>query len=143
MIALDTNVLVRYLVTDDAAQAEAAQALLAGLTAERPGFVCREVAVELVRVLERAYRFSRERIAAVLEELVATEELEIEAADDVARAAFGYRLEQPRFFRPHDRGRRQPARSRISPLHLRQGSGADGRSGVGGDIEFMSAGRGA
>ena len=58
MIALDTNVLVRYLVADDAGQAEAAQALLAGLTAERPGFVCREVAVELVWVLERAYRFS-------------------------------------------------------------------------------------
>ena len=105
MIALDTNgtwsrstnVLVRYLVADDAGQAEAAQALLAGLTAERPGFVCREVAVELVWVLERAYRFSRERIAAVLEELVATEELELEAADDVARAAFSYRRGGPGF----------------------------------------------
>ena len=97
MIALDTNVLVRYLVADDAEQAEAAQALLAGLTTERPGFVCREVAVELVWVLELAYRFSREQIAAVLEELVATEELEIEAADDVARAAFGYRRGGPGF----------------------------------------------
>ena len=34
---------------------------------------------------------SRVRIAAVLEELVATEGLEIEAADDVARAACRYR----------------------------------------------------
>ena len=86
MIALDTNVLVRYLVAD-----EAARGLIAGLTAERPGFICREVTVELVWVLERTYRLSRERIAEVLDELVATEELEIEAADDVARAAFHYR----------------------------------------------------
>ena len=91
MIALDTNVLVRYLVADDAAQTEAARGLMAELTAERPGFVCREVTVELVWVLERTYRFSRERITEALEELIASEELEIEATDDVARAAFHYR----------------------------------------------------
>ena len=92
MIALDTNVLVRYLVRDDAEQAEAARALLESLTADRPGYVCREVAVELVWVLERAYGYSRDQIATVLEELVATEGLVIEAADDVARAAFRYRI---------------------------------------------------
>ena len=61
MIALDTNVLVRYLVRDDAEQAEAARALLESLTADRPGYVCREVAVECVWVLERAYGYSRKR----------------------------------------------------------------------------------
>ena len=91
MIALDTNVLVRYLVDDDAQQAEAARVLLTGLTAERPGFVCREVTVELAWVLQRACGFSRDRIATVLEELIATEELEFEAVDDVARAAFSFR----------------------------------------------------
>ena len=97
MIAFDTNVLVRYLVADDTAQTEAARALLAELSAEQPGFVCREVLVELVWVLERSYRFSRERIAAVLEELTASEELEIETADDVDRAAFHYRRGGPGF----------------------------------------------
>ncbi len=91
MIALDTNVLVRYLVADDARQAEAARLLLEGLTTDRPGFICREVIVELVWVLRRAYGFSRDRIATVLENLVATEALEVEAADDVARAAVSYR----------------------------------------------------
>ena len=91
MIALDTNVLVRYMVRDDVQQAEAARALLDSLTAERPGYVCREVTVELVWVLERAYGFARDRIATILEELVATEGLVIEEADDVARAAFRYR----------------------------------------------------
>ena len=91
MIALDTNVLVRYLVCDDAEQAEAARSLLESLSVDRPGYVCREVTVELVWVLERAYGFTRDRIATVLEELVATEGLVIEAAEDVAHAAFRYR----------------------------------------------------
>ena len=77
----------------------------------------------------------------MLEELVATEELELEAADDVARAAFSYRRGGPGFsdlmIAAAATGAEPP------PLHLRPGSGADGRSGVGGDIEFMSAGRGA
>ena len=90
MIALDTNVLVRYLVCDDQRQAEAARTLLESLTSERPGFVCLEVTVELVWVLERAYGFDRHRIAKIVEELVSTEGLEFEAQDDVARAAFRY-----------------------------------------------------
>ena len=91
MIALDTNVLVRFLVCDDRQQAEAARALLESLAAERPGFVCREVTVELVWVLERAYGFDRHQVANILEELVSTEGLVFEAQDDVARAALRYR----------------------------------------------------
>ncbi len=87
MIALDTNVLVRYLVDDDAEQAETARALLDRLTPAQPGFVCREVMVELVWVLRRTYGHSPDRIAAVLEELVSTDVLVIEAAADVARSA--------------------------------------------------------
>ena len=91
MIALDTNVLARYLTRDDAEQAEAARSLLESLTPDQPGYLCREVIVELVWVLERAYGYFRDQIATILEELVATEDLVIEAADDVARAAFRYR----------------------------------------------------
>ena len=91
MIAVDTNVLVRYLVRDHREQAEAARVLLQSATAERPAYACREVVVELVWVLERAYGFSRDRIATILEELVATEGLVVEAADDVALTAFHYR----------------------------------------------------
>ena len=91
MIALDTNVLVRYLVDDDAEQAEASRTLLDALTPARPGFVCREVMVELVWVLKRTYGHSRERIAGVLEDLVATDGLVVEEAADVARSAMRYR----------------------------------------------------
>ena len=87
MIAVGTNILVRYLVCDDQQQAEAARTLLEPLAAERPGFICREVTVELVWVLERAYNFSRHRIANIVEELVSTEGLVFEAQDNVARSA--------------------------------------------------------
>ena len=49
------------------------------------------MAIELVWVLEKAYRFSRDQIATVLEELVSTEGLVVEAADDVVRASSSYR----------------------------------------------------
>jgi len=91
VIALDTNVLVRYLVNDDPRQAEAARTLLTTLTPQQPGLVCREVAVELSWVLDRAYGFPRDRIARVFEDLVGTAELHVEAHDDVIRAAEGYR----------------------------------------------------
>lgn len=47
MIAIDTNVLMRYLVGDVATHAEYARELFNSLTATRPGFICREVVVEL------------------------------------------------------------------------------------------------
>ena len=90
VIALDTNIIIRYLVRDNVKQSEAARALLESLTVERPGYVCREVAVEVVWVLKRAYGYSRAQIAAILKELLITEVLVFEVADDVAGAAFRY-----------------------------------------------------
>ena len=91
MIALDTNILLRFLIDDDREQVEAARSLLEQLTPERPGFVCREVTLEVVWVLERSYGFSRDRIATALEQLVSGDALLFEAGDDVIRAAYGYR----------------------------------------------------
>jgi predicted nucleic-acid-binding protein len=48
MTGLDTNVIVRFLMRDDAEQAAQASTVFAGLTTAAPGFVCREVLVELV-----------------------------------------------------------------------------------------------
>lgn len=91
MIAIDTNVLVRYLVYDDPKQAMAVRALLEELTSTRPGFICREVTIEFVWVLERSYHFPRSEIADVLVELISTDSLIIEAAEDIVRAAIRYR----------------------------------------------------
>ena len=59
MIAIDTNVLVRFLTQDDPDQARAATEFMNGLRESDPGFIGREVMVELVWVLERAYGFGR------------------------------------------------------------------------------------
>jgi len=91
LISLDTSVVVRYLVADDAEQTAAARSLIEGLTPDRPGFMSREVVIEMVWVLERAYRSARAQISDVLLELLATDSLVLEAPDDVARAASTYR----------------------------------------------------
>ena len=91
MISLDTNVLLRFLIRDDAGQAKAAAGLLQELTVDEPGYISREVAVELVWVLKNRYGFRRERLATVFDDLLHSAALEVEAASDVALAVREYR----------------------------------------------------
>lgn len=91
MIALDTNVLLRFFLWDDEEQAEASERLMLQLTLVEPGFISREVLVELVWALEYTYRFRREQVATLLTELVNAASVEIECASDVAEATGGYR----------------------------------------------------
>lgn len=91
MIALDTNVLVRFLVQDDALQAHLATKVIDQLTDDAQGFVSREVLIELVWVLERAYRLGRAEIAVALDGLLSATELDIEGSDEVAPALELYR----------------------------------------------------
>ena len=83
LIALDTNILVRFLTDDDPDQSVVASDIIGALTPEEPGFVCREVVVELVWVLERAYKYSRADITRALEGLLSASELMIEASKDM------------------------------------------------------------
>ena len=91
MIALDTNVLVRFLVQDDPLQAQLATKVIDQLTDDAQGFVSREVWIELVWVLERAYRLGRTEIASALDGLLSATELNIEGSDEVAPALELYR----------------------------------------------------
>ena len=91
MSTLDTNVLVRYLVRDIPEQAEAARELIEGLTPDAPGFICREVVLEVAWVLERTYSFTRTQVAEALMDLTASDSLIVENSDDVAAAAYRYR----------------------------------------------------
>jgi len=91
VIALDTNVLVRFLVQDDPLQAQLATDIVEQLTDDAPGFLSREVLIELVWVLERAYGFGRAEIAIAIGDLLSATELEIECADEVAPALELYR----------------------------------------------------
>lgn len=91
MIGLDTNVLVRYLMQDDAAQAAKASRLIERFSAEEPGYIVLVVLVELVWVLEGSYGIERARIAAALELLLRTRELRVEQAEAAWHAVRVYR----------------------------------------------------
>lgn len=97
MIGLDTNVLARFLMQDDVTQSAIASDLIASLTEDVPGFVCREVLVELVWVMERAYGLSRASIVEVLAGLLESRELVIEGSERVAIAVDRYRQGGPGF----------------------------------------------
>lgn len=83
MIAIDTNVLVRLYMVDDADQYKAARALLDQLTQERPGFISREVLVEFAWVLRRRYHLAREEMFQAILGLVEARTLALEQSDDV------------------------------------------------------------
>ena len=55
----------------------------------------RGLSVERARIVDRSYGSSPNRIATVFEELAATKEIHLEAADDTIRAADGYRRDAP------------------------------------------------
>ena len=91
MIALDTNVLVRFLVEDDADQTARAAALLARAEREgQPLLVSEVVACELVWVLESAYGFGRAEIARALGDLLSVRALDFLRLDALQRALAAY-----------------------------------------------------
>jgi predicted nucleic-acid-binding protein len=91
VIALDTNVLVRFLVQDHPEQSRLAGEIVDQLSDDAPGFISREVLIELVWVLERAYRLGRDEIAVALDGLLTATELQIEGSDEVGSAVELYR----------------------------------------------------
>ena len=87
MIALDTNVIVRFLVRDDPAQARRAKALVDRLTErEERAYVSDIVLCELVWVLTRTYRFERAQVVTAIDALVRAKQLRFGSVDNVLRA---------------------------------------------------------
>lgn len=113
MIGLDTNVLVRYLTQDDAAQARLVNALMDRLVAggER-AFVGRIVLCELTWVLAGPYRFDKETIVTALERIVSTAQFELDSRDAITLALDEFR-----------RGRADFADYLIGRVHQEAGCG--------------------
>lgn len=86
MVGLDTNVLVRYIMQDDAKQSPLANRLVESLSAESPGFVPLVSLVELNWVLASAYGLNSEQIVQALEGLLRTKEIVVEKAETVWKA---------------------------------------------------------
>lgn len=92
MIGLDTNVVVRYLVQDDRAQAAAATTLIEKtLTSDSPGLITGITLCEIVWVLAECYQADRARIDAVIEGLLTSRQLLVEAAEEVWKALGDWR----------------------------------------------------
>ncbi|KZC36762.1 MULTISPECIES: PIN domain-containing protein [Rhodanobacter] len=91
MIGLDTHVLVRYIMQDDAAQSAKASTLLDALTVEAPGWISMVSVIELVWVLGAAYGLDRAQLTEALEALLRTRELIVERAEVVWKAVRIYR----------------------------------------------------
>jgi predicted nucleic-acid-binding protein len=92
VIALDTNIVVRLIMQDDASQARAAERVL--VRARRDGhdvFISDIVLCELAWVLRARYRLARADIAAALDTLLRTELIVVDDAGRVDRALAGYR----------------------------------------------------
>lgn len=79
MRAVDTNVLVRFLVQDDEKQAQIATQLLADAEADKqPLFVSNVVVLEMMWVLKSAYEVPRDEILDSLSELLSMVALEFQ-----------------------------------------------------------------
>jgi len=92
MIGLDTNVLVRYLVMDDAAQGKKASGLIQDSVKNNEELFINDVVLcELVWVLESAYDFSKTEISDVLEKLLMTELIIVQNQDEAWLALSDYR----------------------------------------------------
>jgi len=91
MTGLDTNVLARYFVKDDAQQGERASALLLNeCTPESPGFVNYIVLCELVWVLGQCYDIPKERIVGVLAEILQAPQIRVQSPRTVWLALEDY-----------------------------------------------------
>ncbi len=92
MKGIDTNVLVRYLVQDDAAQVRAANHFIETVcTEEDPGFISHVVLCEITWVLESNYHQARDKIAGVIELLLQVGNIEVMSPDVVWRALEDFR----------------------------------------------------
>lgn len=79
MIGLDTNVLLRYLTQDDPSQSQDAEQRIDQLDAhENRGYINSVVLCETLWVLTKGYRYSRAEIDKVVDQLLLTQEFEIE-----------------------------------------------------------------
>ena len=87
MIGLDTNILLRLVLKDDAKQyARTLDLLTKKLTPGRPGFINLVVLMEFAWTLRRAFKQSNESVAATVERLLGVENIVVERSEIVAKA---------------------------------------------------------
>jgi predicted nucleic-acid-binding protein len=94
---LDTNILVRYLVQDDAVQSPKASACIESLTSERRGYISLTALVELGWVLTSCYAMDKDSLIRILDTMLRTRNLAVEQANTVWRAVSLFRSSKADF----------------------------------------------
>jgi predicted nucleic-acid-binding protein len=97
MIGLDTNLLVRYLTHDDAAQTAVVTKLMASLSSDSQAYVSLVVLVELIWVLEGLYHFKKSEVEGVVASLVRSREISLERRDVVEQALRRFKVSNADF----------------------------------------------
>jgi predicted nucleic-acid-binding protein len=97
MIGLDTNVLIRFFLQDDAAQGRAAAGLFKSLSGARPGWVGIATVLEIAWVMKSVQKMNRETIATTLSSLLTLDSLVVEQADALEDAVRRYRTSKADF----------------------------------------------
>ncbi len=87
MIGIDTNVLVRYIAQDDAAQSRRATSFIEKECNEAaPGFVGLVALVEVVWVSESSYGATREEVADIVRRILSIKQLVVQDAETAWKA---------------------------------------------------------
>ncbi|MGV1100877.1 PIN domain-containing protein [Thiovibrio sp. JS02] len=98
MTGLDTNVLVRYIVQDDAEQSPVATALIEdGEQAGETFFINQIVLCEVVWVVKRCYNAGRDEIGRMIEQILRTASFRVQRSEEVWRALEIYRQDTADF----------------------------------------------
>jgi len=90
MIGLDTNVLVRYIMQDDAKQSALATKLIEGLSEDAPGFITLVSVIELTWVLESAFALNRSQIVEVFQRIMSVDVFKLDRVGVIASALRSY-----------------------------------------------------
>jgi predicted nucleic-acid-binding protein len=86
MIALDTNILVRYFAQDDIAQSAKASALIESLTDSTQGFISQIVLIEIVWVMQRLFEADRKTVTEIIQNMLVIPGFVLENRDAVKKA---------------------------------------------------------
>ena len=98
MIAIDTNILVRYITQDDLQQAEAAENLLAIYNNNPQSiFINNIVLCEFIWVLEKGYKYTQQQISSTIRIILSTEEFAFEYHNVLWLALEEYELKNTDF----------------------------------------------
>ena len=90
MYALDTNVMIRYVLADDKEQTKRANAAIERLSVDNQGFISCVVLCEISWVLTKAYKVSKGDCIAVLRQILTIAVFDIERLSQCLQALRHY-----------------------------------------------------